>query len=336
MDCLRCGETVDAGAAYCGNCGAALTAVAIGVPAPQEPVAITPQLAPSEETPMAQVIAQAPLAAAAIPAATQIPAPVPAPLPAYALASPAQHKAESRSMVALVLSVLALPGSIIPIIGWALAAAAIVMATISRAKMARKTLNNMAIGFGSLAVLLSAGVYVYVLNNSQQPSPTALNSSTFSSSDDELLATSRDKATISTPCYSVNVAGMGNVDNVSSSCKAQAFNADTLSASTNAFNIEGIVQESVDAGNLAEVGQEIANTYLRTSMPDLTITSQNSGSFAGSPAYIIRGKSAGNVTIEMALVLHVVGHGENVFVLAHAINDAQASLSQFESSWAWK
>lgn len=313
MDCPRCGETVDTGAAYCGNCGAALTTVAIGVPtSPQTYESATQAVE-------ASVVA------------------TPTPLPAYAIASPSQHKAESGSMIALVLGVLALPGSIVPLIGWILAAAAIIMATTARSKMPRKTLNNMAIGFGSLAVLLSGGVFAYNSQTLNEQQPEAqLSSSAADPSDNMLAVLSGDSSAITTPCYSVDAVGLGNVDSAANSCKAQAFNTDTLVASTNAFNIEGVVQENVNASNLAEVGQEIANTYLHTSMPDLTITSQNSGSFAGSPAYIIRGKSAGNVTIEMALVLHAVSHGENIFVLAHAINDAQADLSQFESSWVWK
>ena len=294
MECSRCGEAVDAGAAYCGNCGVALT--------PTQPVAVVP-FAPTSVS-----------------------------LPAYAVASPSQHKAESKSMIALILSILAVPGSIVPILGWLLAIAGIVMASIARAKMPRKTMNNVAIGFGSLAILLSAGVFVYALQQSGRPNArTALNRT------DGQQATTRGTAgVIDTPCYSVDVAGLDNIENTSGSCKAQAFNADTMVASTNAFNVEGVLQESITEANLAEAGQVIANTYLHATMPDLVVVSQASGRFAGSPAYIIHGKSKGNVTIELALVLHKVPHGENVFVLAHAINDEQANLAPFEASWKWK
>jgi hypothetical protein len=292
MECPRCGEVVDAGAAYCGNCGVAL--------AQTQPIS-------------------------AVPSATD-----PMPLPAYAVANPSQHKAESKSMVALILGILALPASIVPLLGWLLAITGIVMASIARAKMPRKTMNNVAIGFGSLAVLLSAGVFVF---NVQQPKPSTAGRA----GDGSELATTRGVAgIIDTPCYSVDVPGMDNVEHASGSCKAQAFNADTLLTSTNAFNVEGVYQEAINEANLAEAGQVIANNYLRTAMPDLVVASQSSGRFAGSPAYIIRGKSKGNVTIELALVLHTVPHGENVFVLAHAINDAQASLAQFEAGWEWK
>lgn len=295
MDCPRCGEVVDAGAAYCGNCGVALVQARPAASLPDAPASVS--------------------------------------LPAYAVASPSQHKAESKSMVALVLSILAVPGSIVPLLGWVLAITGIVMSSIARAKMPHKAMSNMTVGFGSLAVLLSAGVFVY---NIQQPGRSANTTANLAEESSELATTRNIGGVIDTPCYSVDVPDMDNVEHVSGSCKAQAFNADTLVASTNAFNVEGVFQESISEANLAEAGQEIANNYLRTAMPDLVITSQHSGRFADSPAYIIRGKSKGNVTIELALVLHKVPHGENVFVMAHAINDAQANLSQFEAGWIWK
>lgn len=297
MDCPRCGEAVDPGASFCGNCGQALDPVAAVSVASSRPV----------------------------------------PLPTYAVVSPQAERAETKAMVALILGILALPAAVLPVLAWLLAGASIVVGLSARRQAARKMMSSMAVGFASFAILLAAGVFTYNLVQYDKGTVVAGNQKTLGSTDDSSTAVeSVVGSVVDTPCYTFDVGGLENVQHAAGSCSAQAFNADTMIASTNALNIEAIVQDKVTASNLTETGKEVVDNYLRTSLPHLTITSQGLGTFAGSPAYNISGRNGSNVTIEMALVVHKAAHGENVFVLAHALNNGQADLSQFETTWEWK
>lgn len=299
MDCPRCGEATDPGAAFCGNCGQALDPAAAVVPASS----LSPR---------------------------------PAAVPAYAVANPQAERAETKAMVALILSILALPAAILPLLGWVLAAASITIGLSSRKHAPRRMMSNVALGFASFAVLLAGGTFTYNIVQYDKDDATARQPAFNSTQNTDSTARIVTGSVVDTPCYTLDVGGLEHIQHVASSCNAQAFNADTMLASTNALNIEAVSQNKVTESNLADTGREVADNYLRSSLPNLVITAQGLGSFAGSPAYIISGRNGATVTIELALVVRKVSHGENVFVLAHAINDAQADLSQFETSWEWK
>lgn len=306
MDCPRCSEALDPGASFCGNCGQAVTvgaAMAVAKPGVND-----------EMPSMAELVAQP---------------------PAYAVADPVTQKAGARAMLALILSVLALPAAILPVLGWPLAALSIAIARSAGKHTPHKRMSTVATSFAALAIVLAGAAFVFNITQYQKQK-SAMGQPPLAVSEDQASSQATHSSLVDTPCYSLDAAGLPNIQHLASSCNAQAFNAATMDAATNAFNIEAVRQDKITEANLAEAGREVANSYLQTALPNLTVTSQGAATFAGSPAYIITGRNADNVWIEMALVLHKVAHGENVFVLAHAINDQQADLSQFETSWEWK
>ena len=304
MQCSRCGEAVEASAAYCGNCGVALMRE-------QQADSLPP----------------------AVP--FQPPTSIERAVPAYAVASPSQHVAETKAMISVVIAVLAVPGSVIPLLGWLLAAGAIVSGSILRPKLARKTLGNVAISLGVMAVLLSGAVFAYNARQYQRQVQLADRQNSLSNSGRQNAGgTATSSGLIKTPCYSLLTKDHPYVDASADSCKSRAYDGSSQATVSDVLSVEASSQAEISEANLATAGREIAGTYLKTSMPDVVISSQNTATFAGSPAYIISGKRSNGASIQMALVSRKVTHGENVFIITH-ISQGNADVLRFESNWAW-
>jgi hypothetical protein len=322
MNCPRCSEDVEAGALYCGNCGFHMPAAESNQASVPLPPSSSVPLPPSSE-------GQVPLSVQ--PDAGQPPLP---PIPSYAVVNPVKQKAEGRTTLGLVLSVLSVPGAIIPFIGGALAVCGLVISTSSRGALAKKSMSNLAVAFAALGLIASVGSYVYNINQYNDRQTAGDNSITQMTKErgDDVVSTTK---VLDTPCYRTSVPAVANASSPGEGCSSQAYNAATLDASTNAYNLQAVTQANLTAENLATAGKEVAGSYLTSSLPGFSVTSQQSGTFAGSPAYYINAKNAQSVTVEMAIVVRKVAHGENVFVLVHAVN-GQADLSVIEQSWEWK
>ncbi|MEO8785253.1 MAG: zinc ribbon domain-containing protein [Candidatus Saccharimonadales bacterium] len=128
MDCPKCGEPVQADTEFCGSCGQALAVPA----APLAPTAVAPPLA--------------------------------TPTPALA---PVSHPTKNKAVAGLMLSTLAIPASILPILGLVLGISGLVLGTISR-QYGKKVLSLLAIIFGGIAIALSLGVWVHAANQYDQ------------------------------------------------------------------------------------------------------------------------------------------------------------------------
>jgi hypothetical protein len=292
MNCPQCGEAVEPGAAFCGNCGQALHTDAQTA----ETNAATPDPAsPSNQT-----------------------------VPSYAVADAKQSRSEVKAMVGLIVAVLAVPGAIIPALGATLAVVALVLATTLRAG-AKKLLRNVAIGFSSLAIVLSVAVYAFNLNDLQQTADST-----------ETANSNRVAGVSDTPCYKVSLPQLPTVENANGSCNLQAGSADTLAASSEIFTIDTAKQDNATEAEVMAVAKEIVESTFKSSLPEYTITSQRQGNFADSPAYITDAKDAKGSTVQMAMIFRPVQHGENIFVLVHGLDNGQASVSVAEEGWEWK
>ena len=80
------------------------------------------------------------------------------------------------------------------------------------------------------------------------------------------------------------------------------------------------------------IDKEIAANY-----PGYVITNEKPSTFAGSDDYIayFYDKSTQIAAVE-ADVLHQTKHGENIFVITHAVNGNLTDLSKLEANWKWK
>jgi hypothetical protein len=177
MNCSNCGQPLEAGAQFCGSCGTAVAQPAAPVPTQTyaQPVA-TPAAAPTPD-PLAfapapaPVPAPEPLAAPAAPA--PMPAPAPAPMPAMAPAPvvampapmPAPHPVaasagtNTKAVLALVFGVVALPASLIPLIGIPLGIAALVLGIVSR-KPHPSGMGLAGMILGPIAIVISIIIWI--------------------------------------------------------------------------------------------------------------------------------------------------------------------------------
>lgn len=257
-------------------------------------------------------------------------------LPSYAVADPLQHKVETKVMVGLILAVLAVPGAVMPVAGLILAVAALLLVVPLRKLLQKKTLANVSVASAGLGIALSIGTFAYNLNqyNRQQAAAQATDKAAVVA-DDNIGHQAVAGKLIDTPCYSATAPETVNAEITTGSCTVTAYEADTVSNSRNVYKFQAIKEEELTAANLVSAGKDIAANYVTSSLPGFTITGQREGRFADSPAYYIDAKNSQDVTMQMAIVVRKVTHGENVFILMHAMN-GQADLSTVAKDWGWK
>lgn len=317
MKCPQCDEAVEPGAAFCGNCGRALTADTNS----SDVAGSAPQPAPIDHAPSDETVVAA----------------APTPLPAYAVVDPAESKREPKAMVGLIISIIAIPAAVIPFLGVALAVMGIVVSARARS-MTKRVMHHMSVGFAILALVLSVVAYMYNLQqyNSQAKSKDTVSAQQPADKGQAVAAQATIDKVIDTPCYSVVVPDLQNVDQVKDSCNTRLFNAETLAASDQVFTVDTVRQPSITAANFADVSKQLVENYVKNSLPDYTITAQRASTFAGSPSYVVSASNRSKVSVQMAVVLRAVEHGENIFVLVHGLSEGQADISMVEKTWQWK
>src|SRR4051812_45424246 len=100
MNCPRCNEPTETGAAYCGNCGQALQTIQSATQTPRASQAATSAAAPT--------------------------------MPNYALSTPAQHVGETKALLSLILGIIGIPASFIPGVGFLAGITGLILGTLSR------------------------------------------------------------------------------------------------------------------------------------------------------------------------------------------------------------
>lgn len=329
MNCPKCNQPVEPGAAFCGNCGQPLQAnsappatptVSPPQPAQQaQPVqpqqsapvvsapSITSQNTPQPAqngSPVAQVMANQATAPAAptpnfnspvvgtVGAGTNV--------PAYAMPNTAAagHSGETRAIVGLVVGVIGIPAALLPIIGLILGITGVVLGTTARAKY-KHLVSLLAIIFSTLAILASLGIWVYNVQRIEQARGGVGSSDTSSSGSFKA---------VSTPCYDVKIdGGLNNYQ--PSGCSFDSASADKE------YTVQAMVKPEVTASNLSQYGPTAMQAGAQA--VNGTVDSGKLGQFAGSPAYIANISAANNQHGIFALVLHQSANQQNVFLVAH-------------------
>jgi hypothetical protein len=227
MTCSKCGLEVDAGAAFCGNCGQPVQAAqqppavaptpsltpAPVAPAPQVAPVVAPAPAPSvapiapaqslspisSPVPSPGIPAPSPLAAAVSPAPSLQPAPLsplvapqaamPASGPAYGNAAALAHPGSNKAIAAFVLGVIGLIGWIIPIVGLTLGILALIFGTMTT-KSSRRKLAISGVVLGSITIFLSLCAFVY--NIQAATKQQAANNTSYSTTAEAVSIVSKD------------------------------------------------------------------------------------------------------------------------------------------------
>jgi hypothetical protein len=365
MNCPNCGQTLDAGAVFCGNCGQAIASVSMP-PTPvapvafsqpvmqQQPAAIVPdqiqpqvvepvigaQITPSVTQPTVmptQQVLQNPAPAASF----SMPSPGFAPpafatsgsVPAYAMPGqiPTHQKGEVRAIIGLIIAVLALPATLIPILGLALGITGIVLGSLSL--HTKKVLGILAMIFGILAVLISLALWGYLISKDQ-----SLKHGTTTTSSNSSSSLSGSLQSVDTPCYSLQMSAALHVATTAGSCAIKAMDGDTAAASTIVYDIESFAEPSLNSTNFNKSIEAAVPTLLSgasSSTRTYTLTDQHGGSFAGEQAYFVTANSNQNTTLSTVSVLHSASNGDNFFTVAVG-GTGSVDISGIESSFNWK
>jgi len=349
MNCIKCGQPLDAGVAFCGNCGTPIAQASVPVqgvtqanPAIVAPVAPQVNQVPQPPTP------PQPIAQTDANTMTQVLNNQPAQqnsninfgnpvvgavggnnlTPAYATATPGAQKGEKRAIIALIFGILGIPASLIPILGLAFGITGLVLSTTVISKY-KHTVTILAIIFSSLSILTAIGLWVYAIQHDPALHKTTTSSTISSPSSNPSSYSSASLTPIDTPCYSVKIdSGLSNSTptgcNFDAASPSQEYTVDSQ-------NIAGMTDASISANGPSAL-QAAANAI------GAKITSEGNGKFSGSTAYIgYMQKTNSNVNGEIAAVYHPTANGDNLFIVAHFMDSTQkADFGPLEATWVWK
>lgn len=344
MNCPNCGQPIDPGASFCGNCGQST----IPVPTTQpQSVTVNPQAVMPDQVPN-------PLPPTSINAYPTVPLPAPvgpiptspatnspqvianqpitpivgmpmgSPQPAYALPqqqTAQSHRGETKAIIGLVVAVLGIPGSLIPILGLALGVTGLVIGTMSR--RIKRGIGTASIVIGIIAILLSLGLWTYAIVNYGNGKKIKQSSVT-----QDLL----------TPCYSAKLSTTFHIDNASGSCKLNAYDGATRETSTSVYSINGVNDGTLNESNFEEWAQKSAPDIISAASTQdrkYTLTSQKSGMFAGKQAHIIIAESNQNTQVQMDIILYNAPNGDNIFIVASG-GTGKADMPALEKNFSWK
>ncbi|MEK7594397.1 MAG: zinc ribbon domain-containing protein [Patescibacteria group bacterium] len=312
MNCQNCHQDIEAGAAFCGNCGQPIQLAA----ASTKTVAEIAQILRNQSD-----IEHAHHGRLAIAGHGKLMAS----MPSYAFTKPSQHIGETKALLSLLFGVIAIVAALfIPLVGLGLGGTGIIMGTISHSSHWRK-LSTIGLVISILAVLFSIGAWVYNIKHNPKISHEAVSNSAAVHS-----------ANVSTPCYSAGFVDKFNVKNNSGSCDAIAFNGPTMDESTDAYKVYANQAQIMNAKEFMNIAKQALEKDVKDSLPGFTISNQKVTQFAGSPAYYVKAvNKAQGVTVIEEAVFHEVSSGQNIFVLVHAANGSP-DMNTLESQWQWK
>jgi hypothetical protein len=316
MNCPNCGQETEAGAAFCGNCGQALTQT----PSPIAQVFQNSAGQPPTRLPTASLAA---VGASAV-----------SHMPSYAVANPDQHSTELKSLLSLICAVLGLVSVLlVPLLALAFGITAIVLGTMSRHHLHR-ALSTTGILLGGLAVAAGLAMWVYAASHN------ASLRKTLSERNNPPVSTTQavTASTIDTPCYATGFIVSLNISrSTSDSCDMNAYNGSSVSASNNIYKVFSNQANNVTETNFSAVAKQALEKDVQSTLPNFSLDSEQAGLFAGSPAYAINvSDGSHNVAVIEEAVLHKVGAGYNFFVLVHATNGKSTDLAALEAQWQWK
>lgn len=309
MICPKCHEPVENGSAFCGNCGQSLSVSTIAqVLGNQVPdTSITPPFFPVGVTTSTTDK-----------------------LPTYVIPNFFEQKNHLRATLSAVFGLVGIVGAInMPIAGIILGICGIVLATLSMRSF-KHALSRFGLIASIVSVLFGGTTWLYAITSHQK---LVNNNNKIISATNTTPAQATDN--LVTPCYTVKFATKVNIENVQNSCFMNAYNAVTMDQSTDAYKVLATTT-SLSVSNFLAVAKQSLEADVKQSLKGFTINKETSGLFAASPAYFVTANNGTGVSIVEAAVLHLTNHGENFFVLVHAVNGTSADLLDLQLGWSWE
>ena len=251
-------------------------------------------------------------------------------IPHYAIATPQQHKGETKALLSLLFGIVGIAGALfMALIGLVLGTAGLVMGTMSRSSP-KRSLSNIGLVLSSLAIVSGLAAWAYTAKKN-----LALNNTAEAAQSSELKTELGSE--LLTSCYSVGFAEELSITYRDTSCDMSAHNGRSLTSSTTAYKIyasKGAVQADDD---FKKIAKKALHKDLAETLPDFEIDKQEDFIFAGSPAYAVYASNASkDVSVVEAAVFHETSAGQNIFILVNAVQNDKASLQTLEAQWQWK
>jgi hypothetical protein len=296
MNCPKCGKPVEAGAAFCGNCGQPLQASI------QQPQTTAPVVTVSNHG------EAGPVAPAQYPQADT---------------SGDEHSSEVRGIIGLILGVIGIPTSIVPIMGIVFAVAGLILGTTSRSKFKHKV-SLFAIVFSSIGILTALGVFTYnVIHDPALHHNSATSSSSSSSNNSNLVA-------INTLCYSVKIdRGMNNYQpdgcSFESASTSEEFNVTAVSNSNITASNFITTAKEVEASGVSSQQGHVISEKQGTFDGSIALIAQS-----------VVNSNGEHENLMTAEVLHPSSGGDNIFIISKGLISGTPSFGSLESTWQWK
>jgi hypothetical protein len=361
MNCPKCGQSVEPGAVFCGNCGQPLVPaqsvqqVAVPISPNQTTnnyVSVSPPIQNSNQVPINQVApnnyvdVSAPIQNPNQTVVSQVfnnpvntggPSNFTTPVIAgnqNIAANPAYNPAvtDGKLVNAKIMAIIGLCAGFlglllilikpIPFLIMAFGLLGLALCTISRSKL-KNVLSIVGIVVSALALVAGLALWVYAVIQYQKSQTTGVSNSSVSTSQNSSLLTP-----ILTPCFNVKIdSGLNNYS--PSGCSFD-------SASTNEeFTVGGNSIPTLTTANFSQLAKKmLANG---ASDGNATISSEKASQFAGSPAEIAYMTSNGvNPSNLIAAVVFHQTKVDNIFLIIRVEKISQVpTFGPLESTWQW-
>ncbi len=328
--CPQCGHPVNAGDVYCGNCGQPLQAPAANhdtsppqASPPPPPAAAVPGAAPQPGPAPGNQAAPPPMygqyAGAAGPAPMGQPGMIP---PAGNAPGITPHPDEKKALIGMILGIIGIPGALIPILGWGLGIAGIILSTKARRTYKHLT-TTLGIVFSVIALVLSTIVFIIALEHVVSQNKQKLSSTSTSTSSVQLTQAA------DTPCFSTDINSGMTLQPNNGACTLTAY------GNHSSYIVNGENDPAITSANF----QDISTKSLAIAIQSQNLT-QNGNfvktTFANSPAYLVNiTDKASGLTGQFATVLHKSAPGDNFFIVG-AVGGGDYTLANLQTNWQWK
>ena len=115
-----------------------------------------------------------------------------------------------------------------------------------------------------------------------------------------------------------------------------AYNGASFEDSSNIYKIVASKVNNVNQSNFDSLSKTAIAEDIANHLPGFNITTQNSDTFDGNPAYSVHAyDSASNIAMIEESILDSSSSSNNFFVIIHAVNGQTTNLNNLEAGWQW-